>query len=51
MSFGNFAFDAATGTATDTFTVADGEIPAGGLAPGTMNPTSKTSSRIPSTSP
>ncbi|WP_222707079.1 DUF11 domain-containing protein [Neolewinella aurantiaca] len=35
MSFGNYVFDAATGTATDTFTVADGELPAGGLAPGT----------------
>jgi uncharacterized repeat protein (TIGR01451 family) len=35
MSFGNYVFDAATGTATDTFTVADAELPAGGLAPGT----------------
>ncbi|WP_217642170.1 T9SS type A sorting domain-containing protein [Neolewinella agarilytica] len=35
MSFGNFVFDAATNTATDTFTVADGELPVGGLAAGT----------------
>ena len=34
MSFGNFVFDAGTNTATDVFTVADGDLPAGGLAAG-----------------